>query len=102
MGSAGLPAFLPCLHRAPPAARLRACHASQRCPPPSLPWAPGLPTITPPSLLLPPPPPPPPPGQDIKLKDRGLVWNTDLIEAVELENLLANAAITMHSAEQRK
>lgn len=40
--------------------------------------------------------------QDIKLADRGLVWNTDLIEAVELENLLANAAITMHSAEQRK
>ncbi|PRW57058.1 succinate dehydrogenase [ubiquinone] flavo mitochondrial [Chlorella sorokiniana] len=40
--------------------------------------------------------------QDIRLADRGLVWNTDLLEAVELENLLANAAITMHSAEQRK
>lgn len=40
--------------------------------------------------------------QDIRLADRGLVWNTDLIEAVELENLLANAAITMHSAERRK
>jgi succinate dehydrogenase/fumarate reductase flavoprotein subunit len=30
------------------------------------------------------------------------VWNTDLVEALELENLLANAAVTMHSAEQRK
>lgn len=39
---------------------------------------------------------------DIKLKDRGLVWNTDLIEALELENLLINAAVTMHSAEARK
>jgi len=25
---------------------------------------------------------------DIKLSDRGSVWNTDLIEALELENLL--------------
>jgi succinate dehydrogenase/fumarate reductase flavoprotein subunit len=25
---------------------------------------------------------------DIKLSDRGQVWNTDLIEALELENLL--------------
>lgn len=36
-----------------------------------------------------------PPLQDIKLADRGMVWNTDLVEAVELENLLMNAAITM-------
>eukprot|EP00887_Chlorella_sp_A99_P007619 scaffold20.g7619.t1 len=40
--------------------------------------------------------------QDIGITDRSMVWNTDLVEAVELENLLANAAITMHSAEQRK
>ncbi len=33
---------------------------------------------------------------------RSLVWNTDLIEALELDNLLPNAAITMHSAEKRK
>jgi len=26
--------------------------------------------------------------KDIKLSDRGNVWNTDLIEALELENLL--------------
>lgn len=36
------------------------------------------------------------------MSDRGMVWNTDLVEALELENLLMNAAITMHSAEQRK
>jgi hypothetical protein len=30
------------------------------------------------------------------------VWNTDLMETMELENLLINAAITMHSAERRK
>ena len=39
---------------------------------------------------------------DIGLKDRSMVWNTDLMEALELENLLCNSAITMHSAEQRK
>lgn len=26
--------------------------------------------------------------KDIKIDDKGLVWNTDLIEALELENLL--------------
>jgi hypothetical protein len=36
------------------------------------------------------------------VSDRGLVWNTDLIETMELENLLINAAITMHGAERRK
>merc|ERR1712054_327572 len=38
----------------------------------------------------------------IGIKDRGLVWNTDLIEALELANLLPNAAVTMHCAEARK
>jgi hypothetical protein len=38
----------------------------------------------------------------LQVSDRGLVWNTDLMETLELENLLINAAITMHSAEQRK
>ena len=40
--------------------------------------------------------------QDLKLFDRGLIWNTDLIEALELQNLLINAVQTMHSAEKRK
>ena len=39
---------------------------------------------------------------DVGVKDRTLVWNTDLVEALELGNLLANAAVTMHSAEARK
>lgn len=37
-----------------------------------------------------------------KVTDRSLVWNTDLVEALELDNLLTNAAVTMHSAERRK
>ena len=40
--------------------------------------------------------------QDVAIKDKGLVWNTDMIEAMELENLLINAAVTMHSAEAGK
>jgi succinate dehydrogenase/fumarate reductase flavoprotein subunit len=38
----------------------------------------------------------------MQTSDRSLVWNTDLMETMELENLLINAAITMHSAERRK
>jgi len=39
---------------------------------------------------------------ELGLKDRGMVWNTDLVEALELENLLISASITIHSAEARK
>ncbi|NID05957.1 succinate dehydrogenase flavoprotein subunit [Luteibacter jiangsuensis] len=39
--------------------------------------------------------------QDVKVTDRSLVWNSDLIETLELSNLLAQAVATMHSAEQR-
>ena len=39
--------------------------------------------------------------QDVRVSDRSLVWNTDLIETLELSNLLAQAVATMHSAEQR-
>ena len=38
---------------------------------------------------------------DVKVSDRSLVWNTDLIETLELANLLDQAVATMHSAEQR-
>jgi succinate dehydrogenase (ubiquinone) flavoprotein subunit len=40
--------------------------------------------------------------KNIGIKDRSLVWNTDLIEAMELENLLSQASQTMISAENRK
>ena len=38
---------------------------------------------------------------DVKVSDRSLVWNTDLIETMELENLLLNATATIQSAENR-
>eukprot|EP00238_Polyblepharides_amylifera_P011771 CAMPEP_0196585770 /NCGR_PEP_ID=MMETSP1081-20130531/51924_1 /TAXON_ID=36882 /ORGANISM="Pyramimonas amylifera, Strain CCMP720" /LENGTH=535 /DNA_ID=CAMNT_0041907429 /DNA_START=408 /DNA_END=2015 /DNA_ORIENTATION=+ len=38
----------------------------------------------------------------LQIQDTGMVWNTDLVEALELQNLMANAVITMHSAENRK
>ena len=39
---------------------------------------------------------------DIKVTDRGLIWNTDLVETLELDNLIAQAVVTMHSAGHRK
>jgi succinate dehydrogenase / fumarate reductase, flavoprotein subunit len=39
---------------------------------------------------------------DIHVTDRSLIWNTDLIETLELDNLLAQAVVTMHSAANRK
>jgi succinate dehydrogenase / fumarate reductase flavoprotein subunit len=35
---------------------------------------------------------------DIRLDDRSRVWNSDLVEALELENLMLQAVATMHSA----
>jgi succinate dehydrogenase / fumarate reductase, flavoprotein subunit len=39
--------------------------------------------------------------EDVGVSDRSLVWNSDLIETLELSNLLVQAVATMHSAEQR-
>jgi succinate dehydrogenase / fumarate reductase, flavoprotein subunit len=39
---------------------------------------------------------------DIKVHDRSLIWNSDLVETLELENLMANAITTVHAAEARK
>jgi len=39
---------------------------------------------------------------DIKLSDRGMIWNTDLVETLELQNLMLNASQTIVSAEARK
>ena len=40
--------------------------------------------------------------EDVKVSDRSLVWNSDLIETLELQNLLGQAVVTMVSAENRK
>jgi succinate dehydrogenase / fumarate reductase flavoprotein subunit len=39
---------------------------------------------------------------DVGVSDRSLVWNSDLIETLELDNLIAQAVVTMHGAENRK
>jgi succinate dehydrogenase / fumarate reductase flavoprotein subunit len=39
---------------------------------------------------------------DVQVTDRSMVWNTDLIETLELDNLLGQAVATMDSAENRK
>ncbi|MSP03867.1 MAG: succinate dehydrogenase flavoprotein subunit [Acetobacteraceae bacterium] len=39
---------------------------------------------------------------DMSVTDRSLIWNSDLMEALELQNLMANAITTMVSAEARK
>ncbi len=38
---------------------------------------------------------------DVHVSDRSLIWNTDLIETLELENLLLQATATIHSAANR-
>ncbi|PCI32863.1 MAG: succinate dehydrogenase flavoprotein subunit [Alphaproteobacteria bacterium] len=40
--------------------------------------------------------------EDVKTSDRSLVWNSDLIETLELENLLMHAVTTMHCAANRQ
>nr|VFJ67482.1 MAG: succinate dehydrogenase subunit A [Candidatus Kentron sp. FW] len=38
---------------------------------------------------------------DVQVSDRSLVWNSDLAETLELDNLLRQAVITMHGARNR-
>jgi len=39
---------------------------------------------------------------DIKVSDRSMIWNTDLIETLELDNLMSQAMVTINSAANRK
>ena len=39
---------------------------------------------------------------DIGVTDRSLIWNSDLVETLELDNLISQASVTMHSAHARK
>merc|ERR1719245_2399778 len=41
-------------------------------------------------------------NEDVHVEDKGLIWNTDLIETLELRNLLPSAAMTVYGAEWRK
>jgi len=40
--------------------------------------------------------------QDVKVSDRSLIWNSDLCETLELDNLLGQALLTIVGAENRK
>ena len=39
---------------------------------------------------------------DVRVSDRSLIWNSDLVETLELDNLLSQAIVTMHCAANRK
>ncbi len=40
--------------------------------------------------------------QDLHVSDRGLIWNSDLVETMELDNLISQASVTIHGAHNRK
>ena len=39
---------------------------------------------------------------DINITDRSLMWNSDLLETLEFDNLIVQAVVTMDSAVERK
>ena len=38
---------------------------------------------------------------DLKVNDTSMIWNSDLVEALELDNLMGQAVVSMYSAEAR-
>jgi succinate dehydrogenase / fumarate reductase flavoprotein subunit len=38
---------------------------------------------------------------DVRVTDRSLIWNSDLIETLELDNLMMQAVVTMDAAQNR-
>ncbi|MBU1326396.1 MAG: FAD-binding protein, partial [Alphaproteobacteria bacterium] len=41
-------------------------------------------------------------GADIRTTDRGMIWNTDLVETLEYDNLIAQALVTIEGALNRQ
>ncbi len=41
-------------------------------------------------------------NKDMSVKDKGLIWNSDLVEALELQNLIPQAMVSIASALNRK
>jgi succinate dehydrogenase / fumarate reductase flavoprotein subunit len=41
-------------------------------------------------------------GEDLRVSDRSMIWNSDLIETLEYDNLIVQAVVTMESAANRK
>ena len=41
-------------------------------------------------------------SDDVRITDRSLIWNSDLIETLEFDNLIGQAAVTVYGAENRK
>ncbi len=39
---------------------------------------------------------------DIRVTDRGMIWNTDLVETLEFDNLIGQAAVTVNGAVNRE
>ena len=40
--------------------------------------------------------------EDVSVADRSMIWNSDLVEALELDNLIGLASVTLHGAYNRK
>ena len=40
--------------------------------------------------------------KDIHVTDRGMIWNTDLMETLEFDNLIGQAAVTVNGALNRE
>src|SRR6185503_18854236 len=39
---------------------------------------------------------------DVTIADRSMIWNSDLVEALELDNLMGQALVSIYSARARK